>query len=47
MRTNAVILIVCALLVLGALGLWVYSLVTYANKPITEVPFWALYFLGK
>lgn len=32
---------VCVLVV----AFWVYLLITYAGKPITEIPAWAIWFL--
>lgn len=36
-------IILCIALIVG----WVYALVVYGGKPITEIPFWALLFLGR
>ncbi len=37
------VIILCIALIVG----WIYALVMYGGKPITEIPFWALWFLGR
>ena len=32
------------LIVLTLIGLYIYALITYANAPISEVPFWVFWF---
>ena len=41
--------LMCLALVISVVAIvaWVYALVVYAGKPITEIPFWALLFLGR
>ena len=40
--------VMLVLFIVAVLGLGVYVLVAYGNKPITEIPSWAVpFFLGK
>ena len=41
--------LMCLALVISVVAIvaWVYALVLYGGKPITEIPFWALLFLGR
>ena len=38
---------ILTLLIMAFLGFEVVLLIIYGNKPITEVPMWVLWFLGK
>lgn len=39
------IIVVVTILVLGAIGLHIYCIIEYGNRPITEIPGWALQFM--
>ena len=38
------VLVLMWLLIIAAIALGVYVLVAYGNKPITEIPSWAVWF---
>lgn len=41
------LMILSIILCIALIVLWIYALVAYGGKPITEIPFWALWFLGR
>lgn len=40
-KRNIVLTLVCVLIIV----FWVYAFVTYGDKPITEVPTWAVWLI--
>lgn len=45
---NKFLMALFVIFIVAVLGFWVYVLVTYGGKPITEIPSWAVpFFLGK
>lgn len=42
---SALIRLIAIMLIIGLIVLWIYVLAVYGNKPITEVPTWALWLL--
>ena len=42
-----IILAIAVLLGLAAFGFFIYALIAYGDKPITEVPMWALWLLQR
>ena len=40
-KRNIALALVCVLII----AFWVYALVTYGGKPITEVPTWAVWLI--
>lgn len=48
-KENAVLIIlaIAVLLGLAAIGFGIYALIAYGDKPITEVPMWAIWLMQK
>ncbi len=44
-KAPLIILAIGVIFVLAALGFTIYALIEYSNKPITEVPFWAIWLM--
>ena len=42
-KNGIIVIIICIGLIVG----WIYALVVYGGKSITEIPFWALWLLGR
>lgn len=42
---NKLLMVLLWLFIIAIIGLWLYVLITYGGKPITEVPSWAAWFL--
>ena len=40
-----IVLIMPIVIVVGSIALTIYCYVVYGNKPLTEVPVWALWFM--
>lgn len=46
-NAGLIILAIAVLLGLTAFGFFIYALIAYGDKPITEVPFWAIWLLQR
>lgn len=44
---SKIIMILMWVFIIGIIGFWVYVLITYGGKPITEIPAWAVLFFTK
>ncbi|MBQ1483856.1 MAG: hypothetical protein IIZ42_00975 [Eubacterium sp.] len=44
-RSNILALVLVIGVIVAAVSIWLYALITYGGRPITEIPSWAIPFI--
>jgi len=44
---DKLLIVLMLLFIIAVIGSWLYVLITYGGKPITEIPSWAAWFFFK